>query len=158
MKTVCDRNARARKVSVGVIRDPRRFATAPNDSRQTYSRGKGEFRTCSLKVEEPAGMALPTCEISQDPGLWLVRPESSCFPSKCLTNALENSLHCINEGRGFCQDFRHRKVDHLPVLRAFAFGDIIVCFQNVRAVSLRIAVQRPPREHGHASAIAPRVN
>src|SRR5204863_9580892 len=119
---------------------------------------KGEFRTCSLKVEEPAGMALPTCETPQDPGFWLVGPESSCFPSKCLTNALENSLHCINEGRGFCQDFRHGKIHRLPLLRAFALADIVVRFQNIRAVSLGIAVQRPTREHGQAFAVAPRVN
>ena len=46
----------------------------------------------------------------------------------------------------------------LLLFRAFAFGDIIVGFQNVPAVSLRIAVQRPAREHGNPPAVASRVN
>src|SRR5215211_7354641 len=107
---------------------------------------------------EPAGMALPTGEMPQDPSLWLVRPESSCIPSKCLTKALENSLDCINQGRGLCQNSRDGKVHRLPPLRAFAIADIIICFQNICPVSLRIAVQRPAREHGQAFAVAPPMN
>ena len=37
-------------------------------------------------------------------------------------------------------------------------GDIAVCFQNRRTLSLRIAVQRPARQHGNPPAVTSRVN
>src|SRR4030095_3239319 len=158
MKTLCESNARARKVSVGVIRYPCRFANAPNKSRQTDSRGKGEFRRRSLKLKKPAGIALPRCETPQDICFWLVRPESSCFPSKGFTNVLENFRHCIRKCGGFGQYLRDGKVDRLPVLRALAFSYIVVCFQNIRALALLIAVQHPAREHDNPHAVVSRVN
>ena len=36
---------------------------------------------------------------------------------------------------------------------AFARSDIVVCFQDIHAISLRVAVKRPAREHGQTAAV-----
>src|SRR5437660_2652693 len=123
-------------------------------SRQTHSWSKGSFRRRCLELRKPAGMALPNFETMQEPGLWPQCPEISYLPSKSFTNGLQNPWHGVSKRRGFCKNFRDGKIDGLPLLGAFACGDVVVCFQHVRAVSLRIAVQCPTREHGQASAVA----
>ena len=40
----------------------------------------------------------------------------------------------------------------------FACGDIVVCFEDVCAVSLRVAIQHPPREHDQTPAVPRGVN
>jgi len=43
-------------------------------------------------------------------------------------------------------------------LRALAFGNVVICFENGGAISLGIALRCPARKHGDTCAVAPCVN